>query len=300
MPVLTDTSLLEEEVKFMGSRSPKEPPRADSPSTSEDEDDEKDGSGHDSEETPLVTLKGPGLFDPNAYIDLTGRKCCRAVYKAKINSTSGWFPLVYGRTNCTYHSKATEFAPPKIYVRQPKGSLEHGRMDLPSYSAKEFAERLKKYEADWLLESRIMADSTVVSPPPVARRTPPPKVRTSLREELREDPTPPLPRRAHVDLSANAVLDTPPSMRTNVSIKKDFKIYYGLESTEGEREVLQDQDEAFRWAELQNWNLTGMWTDQVRASTWMSMAPVFLSQVRPRETQRQNERANQQRRDNEA
>ena len=89
-------------------------------------------------------------------------------------------------------------------------------------------------------------------------------------------------------------------MRTNVSIKKDFKIYYGLESTDGEREVLQDQDEAFRWAELENWILTGMWTDQVRASTWMSMAPVFLSKVRPREAQRKDEGADQRRRDNEA
>ena len=219
---------------------------------------------------------------------------------ASLASPSSFSRCLSLRIPPSQKKKLSSWAPPKIYVRQPKGSLEHGRMDLPSYSAKEFTERLKKYEADWLLESRIMADSTVVSPPPVARRPPPPEVRTSLREELREDPTPPLPRRAHVDLSANAVLDTPPSMRTNVSIKKDFKIYYGLESTDGEREILQDQDEAFRWAELENWNLTGMWTDQVRASTWMSMAPVFLSKVRPREVQRKHEGADQRRRDNEA
>ena len=55
MPILTDASLPEEEVKFMGSRSPKEPPPED-PSSSSEEEEVEQGAGSDGDETPLVIL----------------------------------------------------------------------------------------------------------------------------------------------------------------------------------------------------------------------------------------------------
>ena len=55
MPILTDASLPEEEVKFMGSRAPKEPPPED-PSSSSEEEEVEQGAGSDGDETPLVIL----------------------------------------------------------------------------------------------------------------------------------------------------------------------------------------------------------------------------------------------------
>lgn len=331
MPVLSDPTLPEEEIRFIGVRRPKSKDE-DGSSNAGSSDSDRSRSGNESEETPLVTVGEPGVFNPSAYIDLTGKDMCRAIYKTRINSTSGWIPLVCGRTDCSFHANAKDFGSPRIYHRQPKGNLHHGRMDLPSYSTKEFKDKVTEFEKVMAMEAEIGATFTptrTTSPIPAedassseqeetpsqrsTRRVSLPNVtRTTLRsdEEVQESEPPVLtqetgasandqagrtpPSRVHIDTGANTIFT--PVVRPSQPEVKTTKIYYGLESRAGEREVLQDQAQALHWGDQEGWEVMGMWTDPLRASTWLSKAPIFLSKI-DLDTEIETSRAKKQRKE---
>ena len=274
MPVLTDVSLPEAEITFLGATPPKKPP----PTAEEGSfgsEGEQSRTGNESEETELVSLDGPGTFHPSSYIDLTSRNICRAVYKVRINSTSGWIPLVCGRTDCSFHSNAKDFGSPRIYVRQPKGQLHHGRMDLPSYSKKEFKEKVEEFEK-MVAEDALRAQGTAAdsSSSKTAKKN----------AENPGDNRKPAARRTHIELGANTTYTTPPRNTSKLpGTVARGKIFYGLESIDGERELLEDQTEALEWAEEVEWEVRGMWTDPMLASTWVSSAPALVEKVPTKE-----------------
>ena len=121
------------------------------PRERESDADSADGYQSDSgrsQESVAVSL-GDGPFNPSLYIDM-GEAFCRAVYPAQIGRHKRRVSLVCGRGAglCRFHASIPDYerAPERVYVRQRRAGIEHGRMDLVSYSPEEFASARARHE----------------------------------------------------------------------------------------------------------------------------------------------------------
>ena len=69
----------------------------------------KDSSSDDGGSQVTTAVEAPkGPFDPTAYIDLTGKDICRAVYPVSFGTQKKRIKLVCGCTECKFHWNTTK------------------------------------------------------------------------------------------------------------------------------------------------------------------------------------------------
>ena len=69
----------------------------------------EDSSSEDGGSQMTTVVEAPtGPFDPTAYIDLTGKDICRAVYPVSFGTQKKQLKLVCVCTECKFHRKATK------------------------------------------------------------------------------------------------------------------------------------------------------------------------------------------------
>ena len=132
----------EEEVEVLGTTPGKKQDSEEDQDSSSEEEDVEDASSVTTE-----VVKPPSKFDPTAYIDLTSRDICRAVYTVSFRSQKKRVKLVCGRVGCRFHTETEERAKGRFYIRQSRGGFDHGRADLPSLTKKEFEESYDEFAA---------------------------------------------------------------------------------------------------------------------------------------------------------
>ena len=234
----------------------------------------EDSSSDDGESQVTTVVEAPtGPFDPTAYIDLTGKDICRAVYPVSFKSQKKRIKLVCGRTDCKFHRNATTREKGRFFVRQSKGGVEHGRADLPSFSKAEFKEKHDKFIARLDAEIAAKAHEEVIFE----------KIETPKKNKLFSDQkSPPLSsaaKKPHFDLGATTFFTRKPKVKQGVH--DGSPLIYGLEDVLGERNLTWDAELAILASESNDVRLGGVWIDARKANEWLQDAPGLSNKVEP-------------------
>ncbi len=260
--------------------------------------------GEDANSVTTEVVKPPTKFDPTAYIDLTSRDICRAVYTVSFKSQKKRVKLVCGRVGCRFHTEAEERAKGRFYIRQSRGGFDHGRADLPSLSKREFDEAYDEFAAQFqkdigsisqeqTIEFEEKEDDkkkapTTPSDPPmssfarafssfVSPRSATPKKSITVEEGATVTPK----KSVTVDEGATTIRKA--NSDSEAPSPSTPNIIYGLESNNGERKITWDANFAMALHDTVDWEFRCIWRTHAKALRWVKKAPVGLGEITARE-----------------
>ena len=275
----------EEEVEVLGT----------TPGKRRDSDEDQGSStgeeeGEDSNSVTTEVVKPPTKFDPTAYIDLTGRDICRAVYTVSFRSQKKRVKLVCGRVGCRFHNDVEERAKGRFYIRQTRGGFDHGRADLPSLTKREFEEAYDKFAVQFQQDIGSISQEQTVEFEEIdaaekkAPTTPSNPPMSSLARAFTSfvSPRSATPKKS-VTVDEGATTSRKANSDSEAPSHSTPSIIYGLESTHGERKITWDANFAMALHDTVDWEFRCIWRTHAKALQWVKKAPVGLGEIPTRE-----------------
>ena len=277
----------EEEVEVLGTKPGKQRDSDEEKGSSTGED---DGEDADANSTTTEVVKPPTKFDPTAYIDLTSRDICRAVYTVSFRSQKKRVKLVCGRVGCRFHSDTEERAKGRFYIRQSRGGFDHGRADLPSLSKREFEEAYDEFAAQFQKDIGAISQEETIefekqdADKKEAPTTPsnPPLSSFARAFSSFVSPRSATPKKS-VTVDEGATTHRKADSDNEASSPAAPNLIYGLESINGERKITWDANFAMTLHDTVDWEFRCIWRTHAKALGWVKKAPVGLGKIATRE-----------------